>query len=238
MRESNSKLPDRRKDPALPGTEIATGREGILDSAVENFQRLGYHGTSVRDIARDAGITPASIYHHFPSKQIILQEIMEKVLRDVISLTRAAVIGAGGTPASQLEALVRTWVLFHTSRRAEALIGASEIRSLDDIGNRLVVSLRDQQEQLFREVIDRGVTEGVFTTSYPREAARAIINMGYSIASWYRPGGQLTPDELADRYAALALGTVGAVNLDTAPPDPFESPSSSHPTPAAERPST
>ncbi|WP_342671566.1 MaoC/PaaZ C-terminal domain-containing protein [Rhodococcus phenolicus] len=135
---------------------------------------------------------------------------MEKILGDAISLTRRAVLRADGTPASQLEALVRTWVLFHTSRRSEALIGASEIRSLDDVGRRLVITLRDHQEQLFHEVIDRGVAVGAFTTPHPREAARAVINMGYSIASWYRPGGELSPDELAERYAGLALGTVGA----------------------------
>ncbi|MBS9375208.1 TetR/AcrR family transcriptional regulator [Rhodococcus sp. B50] len=238
MGESKSGPPDRGREPARLQTEVATGRENILNSAVENFQRLGYHGTSVRDIARDAGITPASIYHHFASKQIILQEIMEKVLGDVISLTRAAVLRAGETPVSQLEALVRTWVLFHTSRRAEALIGASEIRSLDDVGHRLVITLRDHQEQLFHEVIDRGVADGSFTTPYPREAARAIINMGYSIASWYRPGGELSPDELADRYAALALGTAGADLADTTPASHPLSRPTPYPTPTAERPNT
>lgn len=197
---------------ARGSNDSVSGRAVILDAAVDNFQRLGYHGTSVRDIARDAGITPASIYHHFASKQVILQEIMEKVLTDVISLTRSAVVRSGSTPDDQLVALVRTWVIFHTTRRSEALIGASEIRSLEESGYRIVVALRDQQEDLFRDVIDRGISEGAFTTPFPREAARAIINMGYSIASWYRPGGTLPPDEIADRYAILALGTVGAVS--------------------------
>jgi AcrR family transcriptional regulator len=186
------------------------GSKVILAAAVDNFQARGYHGTSIRDIARDAGMTPASIYHHFPSKQHILQHIMEVVLKDVLSLTNSAVMRAGRSPAEQLDALMRAWALFHTQRRAEALIGASEIRSLDDVGYRIVVALRDQQEQMFREIIDRGVAEGAFTTAFPREAARAIINMGYSIASWYRPDGRLSPEELAERYAALALGTVGA----------------------------
>ncbi|WP_241032246.1 TetR/AcrR family transcriptional regulator [Rhodococcus pseudokoreensis] len=193
-----------------------TGSQTIIASAVENFQHRGYHGTSIRDIARDAGITPASIYHHFPSKQHILQHIMEAVLQEVISLTNAAVIRAGNSPAEQLEALVRAWVLFHTTNRSEALIGASEIRSLDDMGHRIVVALRDQQEQMFRDIIDRGVAEGAFTTPFPREAARAIINMGYSIASWYRPGGDLTPEEMAHRYAVLALGTVGTTTPENA----------------------
>lgn len=190
-------------------TQTRGGKEVVLDAAVENFQRLGYHGTSMRDIARDADITVASIYHHFPSKQRILQDIMIRVLSDVISLTRGALMRAGASPTEQLDAVMRAWILFHTTRRAEALIGASEIRSLDEVGLRLVVALRDEQERMFRDVVERGVAEGDFATPYPREAVRAIINMGYSIASWYRPGGELTPEEMAERYAVLALGTVG-----------------------------
>lgn len=186
------------------------GKDVIIDAAVENFQRLGYHGTSMRDIARDADITVASIYHHFPSKQRILQDLMIRILSDVISSTRSALMRAGSSPSEQLEAVMRAWILFHTSRRSEAMIGASEIRSLDETGHRLVVALRDEQERMFRDVVDRGVAEGEFTTPYPREAVRAIINMGYSVASWYRPGGELTPEEMAERYAVLALSTVGA----------------------------
>lgn len=185
------------------------GRDVILDAAVDNFQRLGYHGTSMRDIARDADLTVASIYHHFPSKQRILQDIMLRVLSDVISLTRSALMEVGTSPPEQLEAVMQAWILFHTNRRSEALIGASEIRSLDESGKRLVVALRDEQERMFRDVVDRGAATGDFTTPYPREAVRAIINMGYSVASWYRPGGELTPQEMAQRYAALALGAAG-----------------------------
>jgi AcrR family transcriptional regulator len=191
------------------------GKSAILDAAVDNFQRLGYHGTSVRDIARDANITVASIYHHFPSKQHILQDIMVRALSDVISVTRYALISAGPSPQDQLTAVVRAWILFHTDRRAEAMIGASEIRSLDDKGHALVIALRDQQERMFRDVVDRGVAEGAFTTPYPLEAVRAIINMGYSIASWYRPEGRVAPRAFAERYAVLALGTVGAAAAET-----------------------
>jgi AcrR family transcriptional regulator len=189
--------------------QVRGGKDAVLHAAVANFARLGYHGTTMRDIARDAEITVASIYHHFPSKQRMLQDIMARTLSDLIALTRGALLRAGSSPTEQLTALMRAWALFHTSRRAEALIGASEIRSLDETGRRLVVALRDEQEAMFRDVVERGVAEGEFTTPYPREAVRAIISMGYSIANWYRPGGELSPEQLADRYAALALGTVG-----------------------------
>lgn len=191
-----------------PRRSARESKDAIVDAAVQSFSELGYHGTSIRDIARSADMTPASIYHHFPSKQRILQHIMENVLEDVIARTTAALMDSGRSPSAQLDAIVRAWVLFHTESRAQALIGASEIRSLDDVGHRVVVSLRDRQQHLLLGVIERGITEGEFSTPYPVQAAMAILNMGSAIATWYRPNGELTASQLAERYSALALGTV------------------------------
>ena len=186
------------------------GREAILAAATRNFQRLGYHGTSMRDIARDCQITVASIYHHFPSKQEILQEIMLRALHEHLAMTKAAAASAGSSPREQLVALVRAWILFHTTQQAAAFIGSTELRSLDPEGKRSVIALRDEQERVFREVIDAGHDSGEFTTPYPREATRAILNMGTAVSGWYSPRGELTPEGLAERYAALALSTLGA----------------------------
>ncbi|MDQ1106486.1 AcrR family transcriptional regulator [Nocardioides zeae] len=181
------------------------GRAVIIEGAVELFGKVGYHGASTRDIAAAADVTVASIYYHFKSKQQILQAIMVDILSEVIEETRSAVLAAGGDADRQLSALVRTWVLFHIRRQREALIGASEIRSLDEEGLATIVGLRDQQETLFRAVIDRGVADGTFGTAHPREAARAIINMSRSIVTWYHADGPVSPEEMAATYADLAL---------------------------------
>lgn len=198
---------------ARPRAHVRGGRGVLVDAAVENFTALGYHGTSMRDLARTAGVTVASIYHHFSSKQELLQQIMVGTMTDVLALTTQAVDEAGPTATERLSALVEAWVLFHTHRQAEALIGASELRSLDDEGRAAVVALRDRQEALFRDVVEAGVGDGEFATTHPLEAARAIINMGYSIASWYHLGGSVTPEEMAARYVDLALATVLAVSV-------------------------
>lgn len=209
--------------------QMRTGKDAILDAAVDRFERLGYHGTSMRDIAQGAGLTVASIYNHFPSKQLMLQDIMVRVLSDALALTRNAVLRAERHPVAQLSALVHAWLVFHSERRAEALIGASEIRSLDPAGRRLIVALRDEQEALFRSVVEWGVEEGVFATPYPEDAVRALIAMGTSVSSWYRPDGPLTPEQMGERYVRLGLGTVEATEPRPAEvatsPDPgdFES---------------
>lgn len=211
--------------------QARSGRAAVLDAAVQNFQRVGYHGTSMRDIATGAGFTVASIYNHFPSKQRILQEIMVGILTDALAATRSAVLRAGALPHDQLRALMHAWLVFHTERRDEAVVGATEIRSLDPDGRRLVVALRDEQEHLFREVVEHGAETGAFGTPHPAEAVRALIAMGTSVASWYRPGGGLTPHQMGERYARLALGLVEAqTDRATGPavsPNPASSPTSS-----------
>jgi AcrR family transcriptional regulator len=184
------------------------GRDIILDAAVKNINERGYHGTSMRDIARDAKITAPSIYHHFSSKQEILQDIMVRALGDALSMTRNAVLRAGPEPADQLSAIVMAWIRFHTTHQPDALVGATEIRSLDHEGRRLVVALRDEQENMFRDIIDRGVSDGRFTTRFPHEVARAVVAMGYTVANWYQAAGPLSPEELALRYADMALAMV------------------------------
>lgn len=188
--------------------DSATGRDTILGSALRQFNERGYHGTSMRDIAGGADMTAASIYHHFKSKQEILQALMNRALQGALGMTRTGLVRAGEAPADQLRALVRTWVGFHTTHQLDAVVGATELRSVEEPGRGLVVALRDQQEALFREVIARGVEEGVFHTRYPRDATRAIISMGQSICTWYRQDGPMSADELAGRYEVLALATV------------------------------
>lgn len=196
----------RQKDSkALHG-----GRAAITRAALSSFFEVGYHGTSMRHIAQQAGTTIGSIYHHFESKQEILHEVMLSTLDDVLVETRMSLAAAGPDPVAGLAAVVHTWIAFHATRRREALVGNSEMRSLDARGRRLVVPRRDTQERLFREVIAAGVVAGAFRTSCQEEAARAILSMGHSVATWYVPRGPLTPSEIAARYTRFALAIVEA----------------------------
>ncbi|OLT45468.1 TetR family transcriptional regulator [Saccharomonospora sp. CUA-673] len=193
---------------------VRRGKTPIHDAAIRLFKSRGYHGTSMRDIAREAGINVASIYHHFGSKQEILQEVMVRMMTDVISVTRAAVLAADPEPDKQLAALVHAWVLFHADHQQEAMIGGSELRSLDDDGRQRVVALRDEQQRLFDEVIARGVDQRTFHTAHPKEASRAVINMGHAVASWYSSDGEIPPEHMAQRYVELALATVGCMKQE------------------------
>lgn len=192
------------------GPPVRPGKRSIYDAALHKFHEVGYHGTSMRHIAAIADVNVASIYNHYASKQELLRQIMVDTMEDVLEATGQALEDAGPEPSEQLRALMHAWVIFHTRRRPEALVSASELRSLEPANRAEYVALRDRQQRMFHDVIEAGVRSSEFATRFPEESTRAILTMGATIATWYRPDGELSPEELAERYVDIALGTVRA----------------------------
>jgi TetR/AcrR family transcriptional regulator, acrAB operon repressor len=61
-------------------------RAQILAAALKLFSRVGYHGTSLRDIARAAKASTGNVYHHFPDKEAIFTALIEDYLAAISSL--------------------------------------------------------------------------------------------------------------------------------------------------------
>lgn len=181
----------------------------ILDAAIEEMATHGYHGTSVRDIATRAAVSPGAIYHHFGAKHDVLVVILKRGIDRLVRDTEDALFEAGSDPADRLRAIVTVHVLAHTERQKESFLGNSELRSLDPGARALIVSSRDTQQRMFDRVVADGTKRDVFTTPLPLEAARSVVSACTAVASWFRPTGPLSAAEVARRYQRVALDTVG-----------------------------
>ena len=180
----------------------------ILAGALEAFAEHGYHGTSIRTIARAAGLSVPGVYHHYPSKQAILADLIEVAIHSLTDRSLAA-LGRTESTSSRFDALVEAMIRFHMEHRAEAFVASSELRSLEPVARDRAVSLRDRQQGLLLEVIQDGCDEGVFATPFPRDTARAISTLCVGVAAWYRPTGELSPGDLVERQLVLARRLVG-----------------------------
>ena len=201
------------KRPAVAREVTEAGRPGeeaILRAAIAVMAEHGYHGTSVRDIAERAQLSPAAIYYHFTSKQDVLATIMERGIERLLMRTRTALAEAGEAPEDRLCAIVEVQVLFHLESQGATLLGTSELRALDEPLRSKHKAKRLKQQRLFDQVVEEGVAQGAFTTTLPREAARAIVVMCTGVASWFSPRGKLSRDQIVRRYQRLALDMVGA----------------------------
>jgi AcrR family transcriptional regulator len=180
----------------------------LIAAAVEVMAVHGYHGTSVREIAAAAGTSPAVLYHHFPSKQVLLVTMLDRGMDVLIAATEEALDLADDGPADRLRAIVGAHVRSHLEAQRESLVGNSELRSLTPESLALVVAKRDVQRRIFDRVVRDGCRRGVFGTPLPEEAARFITSACTAVAGWYRPGGPLGPAEIVAHHQEMALDTV------------------------------
>ncbi|QMU77785.1 TetR/AcrR family transcriptional regulator [Streptacidiphilus sp. PB12-B1b] len=187
----------------------------LLVAAVDSFARLGYHATTTREIARTAGMSPAALYIHYPSKSALLFEISRSGHEQTMALVeRAAAVG--GDPVERVRALVAEFTAWHARAHTVARIVQYELQALPPREYEVVAELRRRIEATVREVIADGVDQGVFAVADVRTAARALISLGVDVARWYNERSATPPDELGRRYADLVLGMLGA------PPGPRE----------------
>ena len=187
--------------------ERVTASERILRAATALFRERGYHGSSMRTLARGHRMEAASLYYHFASKQEILFAILDRTLDDLLAGVGRAVAAVEG-PEARLRAAVRFHVLFHTDSQHEAFLSGSELRSLTLANLRLVLTRRDEYERVFRGLLTSGVRAGVFQVSDVRLTAMAILTMCTGVATWFSDDDRLAPEAIADRYVEMILRSV------------------------------
>lgn len=180
----------------------------LLEAALEEFRANGYHGGSIRAIASRVGVTLPTLYYHYGSKQGLLVALLMGSMHDVLVRCGHALEEAGDRPKDRLANLVECITRYMAHRRRVAFLD-SEIRNLEPENRERYRARREELSVMLRRVVTEGVEDGVFTTPYPTDAARAILSMCQAVATWYRAEGALTEAEVARRYVAVALDAVG-----------------------------
>lgn len=91
--------------PVRTGNESDEARARILEVAEGHFRSVGYHRTSVADIASELGMSPANIYRFCPSRDAINESICGRVLEEVIQMA-FAIAGSNAPAIEKLDKLL------------------------------------------------------------------------------------------------------------------------------------
>lgn len=179
-------------------------RESIMAAAVEMFAMYGYHAAPLRDIARKAGIQAASIYHHYPSKQALLMEIMESHMQR-LNYALEQIMQQYDEPLQQLREAIASHIRLHTSYKEEFFIIDTEIRALEGENRTAILAMRDHYEQLLQEILRDGVEQDIFRRGDVKVESYAIIAMCTAVASWFRPDGRLSVQQVIEMYREMII---------------------------------
>ncbi|GAA4154848.1 MULTISPECIES: TetR/AcrR family transcriptional regulator [Actinomadura] len=184
-----------RGSPALASER----REHLIRLAAELFAEKGYQATTVRDIAKEAGILSGSLYHHFSSKESIVDEILSGFFDEVMSSYRA-VIEEGRDPRETIAGLVR--IAFGTlePHRAAITVMQNDWNYLKDRLDYLTKS-EDEVEKMWVDTIRAGQEQGLFRSDIdPKLTYRMIRDTIWVAVRWFRPGGRLDAAGLSEHY--------------------------------------
>ena len=195
-------------------TTEPTTEERVKSAAIRLFSVKGFAATGIREIAHEAGISVASLYHYMDTKEELLLSLMLDGMNSLLE-PATRVVSSDGGPSEHVVNLVDIHVSFHCSRAALARVTDAELRSLSPEPRRSVIDLRDAYEKLWLSSITDGRSDGIFTIAEPRLATLAVLEMCTGVSHWYSPDGRFSVDRIARYYSGLALRLLGHNEADT-----------------------
>ncbi|APE34727.1 hypothetical protein BOX37_13070 [Nocardia mangyaensis] len=179
----------------------------ILTVALNSFQELGYHGTTVRAIAAGANLTMPTLYYHYGNKEGILFALLDIALDDFYTHIDLCLADADDNPLHRFENYITTVALHYTHRRDLAMLH-DEYRFLGDTLREKYLTKRNLVQTKLEDLLQDGITAGIFDDKDPHFTARVLLGMLGGILDWYNTNGPLTPTEIADRYTHYAVRLV------------------------------
>jgi AcrR family transcriptional regulator len=201
---------------------ITTGRRGrpghsldsLLEVAVAVFNERGYEATSMDEVAGRLGVTKSAIYHHVRSKVELLRLALDRALDALFAVTREP--GATtGRAIDRLEHVVRGSVRVLAAQLPFVTL-LLRVRGNSDV-ERTALERRREFDRIVTALVRAAEREGdVRPDVDPAVTSRLLFGTVNSLTEWYRPDGELTPDELAD---ALVITTFAGLR-STPRPDP------------------
>jgi AcrR family transcriptional regulator len=202
---------DRKKLKVGVAPERGSAATQILDTAARLMRGKGYEATTIRAIAQEVGIKAGSIYHHFPSKDEIVRQVVVKGVRGVSGavIDALAALPTKSDPRKRLETAVRAHLL---SALEQSDYTSASIRAFAFLPPRIREECRVERrkyEDIWRDIMADLDQSGLIGPGISRDSVRLLLLGALNWAGeWYRGGG-LSIDKIAHDFAASICPPVG-----------------------------
>ena len=190
------RVPGRR---GRPGHSV----DSLLDGAVALFNERGYEATSMDELAARLGVTKSAIYHHVPSKVELLRLALDRALDALFAVTQET--GATTGPAiDRLEYVVRGSVRVLAAELPFVTL-LLRLRGNTEV-ERTALQRRREFDRIVTGLVRSAEHEGdVRTDVDPALVSRLLFGTVNSLTEWYRPGGDLSAEDLSDAVVTITF---------------------------------
>jgi TetR/AcrR family transcriptional regulator, cholesterol catabolism regulator len=179
-------------------------REELLAIAASLFAERGFKNTTVRDIADAAGILSGSLYHHFDSKEAMVDELLD-TFQTRLWERYDEIEASDLSPRAKLEAVVRTSFDAIDHHHSEVAIFQNDAAYLTSFERFAYLDDRNNKfRRLWIGLLEAGVQSGELRADLDIELVyRFLRDTVWVAVTWYRPGGALSADEVATQYLSI-----------------------------------
>jgi TetR/AcrR family transcriptional regulator, cholesterol catabolism regulator len=187
-------------------TDAPTRRSELLLIAAELFATKGFKNTTVRDIAEASGILSGSLYHHFDSKESMIDEVLSTFQEELFG-RYDEILASDEDARTKLEQAVRVSFEAIDQHPHEVAIFQNEADYLGGFERFAYLAERNEQSRnVWMTLLTEGVETGVLRPDLNIELTyRFIRDTVWVAVRWYRPGKSLSHDDIADQYLHILL---------------------------------
>jgi TetR/AcrR family transcriptional regulator, cholesterol catabolism regulator len=193
---------------AATGTERVpkkSRQQRLFEEAVQLFNKQGYAGTSIRDLADAVGILPGSVYAHIDGKHTILVRLVEHGIDQYL----AGSANLTGTAEEQLCALIDAHLSVIAANVDLALVVFHQWRHIEGPDRDRITAKRRSYEQRIRDIIDHGIKSGEFRSNIdPPLAVLTILGILNWVPEWFSPTGRDSAAAVSKGLAQIILAGV------------------------------
>ena len=180
-------------------------RTEMVRAAARLFSERGYHGTSMQHLADALGLQRGSLYAHIGSKEELLFDVVNEGADRFLERGERA-FNMNAIAAVRLRRLLVGHIETAIEHLDAATVFLNEWRYLSPDFIALIQAKRDTYESMVRDIITDGIREKEFRADVNvRFAARLVLSAGNWTYAWFRPGGELGPTEIGERFAELLI---------------------------------
>lgn len=171
----------------------------FLDAAARLFRQQGYEATTVRAIAKAAGMLPGSLHYRYPTKDALLLALMRRGVEADMASVRAAIDGTSDA-VERLHLALRARMRFLLSRDSASVV-LFDWRALKGEARAEMIRLRDAYEAFWVGLIEEASRTGALRPQLDLRLLRMFVFGATNwVALWYSPHGDRSPEEIADAF--------------------------------------
>lgn len=177
----------------------------LLAVASVLFAERGFAQTSVQDIVESAGVTKGAMYHYYASKDDLLQEIYTRLL--TLQAGRLGEIADRDLPAgARLRAAAADVVVTTLEHLDDAVVSMRSMHMLPEAGRATIRAERRRYHERFRALVEEGQRTGELRSDVSADlAVHQFFGGVHHLGTWYRPDGELRPEQIGETFADLLL---------------------------------